>query len=136
MTILTRTVLFTLPAPWTTVAWSRKIGSTEQKESYGVACSAKSKRRLGPMGFVEEDNSGKANIFAVEPKTLYTSSPRSDKAARQGLGGSQGLVVVLAIAAVVAASTVGLNVLSPKGINDVTPEYSSEFSLQELAERL
>ena len=46
--------------------------------------------RNGPAGFVEQDNSGKANIFAVEPKNLYVSSPRSDKAAQQGLGGSQG----------------------------------------------
>lgn len=88
------------------------------------------------MGFVEEDNSGKANIFAVEPKTLYTSSPRSDKAASQGLGGSKGLVLILAMAAFVALSTIGLNFLSPKDIRDVTPGYSSDFSLQEIAERL
>lgn len=42
------------------------------------------------MGYVEQDNSGRANIFAVEPKQLYTSSPTSDRAARTGLGGSQG----------------------------------------------
>lgn len=41
-------------------------------------------------GFVEEDNSGKSNIFGVEPKTLYTSSPRSQEAASQGIGGAQG----------------------------------------------
>ena len=35
---------------------------------------------------------GCSNIFAVEPKQLYTSSPTSDRAARQGLGGVQGLV--------------------------------------------
>jgi len=83
------------------------------------------------MGFVEEDNSGKANIFAVEPKTLYTSSPRSDRVASKGLGGSQGLILVFGISAVVALLTVGLNYLSPE-----IPKYSSEFSLQELAERM
>ena len=101
-----------------------------------VICAAKSKRRIGPMGFVEEDNSGKANIFAVEPKTLYTSSPRSDRVASKGLGGSQGLILVLGISSVVAFLTVGLNFLSPKDVKDVIPKYSSEFSLQELAERL
>ena len=97
-----------------------------------VVCAAKAKRRLGPMGFVEEDNSGKANIFAVEPKTLYTSSPRSDKIASQGLGGSQGLILVLAIAAVVALSTLGFNFLD----KDVQTNYGSQLSLQELAQRL
>jgi hypothetical protein len=42
------------------------------------------------MGFVKEDNSGKSNIFAVEPASLYVSSPRSEKLSQQGLGGSQG----------------------------------------------
>jgi len=59
------------------------------------------------MGFVEEDNSGKANIFAVEPKTLWTASPRADKEARRGLGGTQGLAVVLGVAGAVAVATVG-----------------------------
>lgn len=96
-----------------------------------TTCAAKSKRRQGPMGFVEEDNSGKANIFAVEPKTLYTSSPRSDRVASQGLGGSQGLIVVLALAGLVAISTVALSINSPIDAID-----SSSTSLQELAERL
>jgi hypothetical protein len=39
---------------------------------------------------VEQDNSGSSNIFAVEPKNLYVSSPTADKVAQQGLGGSQG----------------------------------------------
>lgn len=51
---------------------------------------AKASNKRGPLGFVEEDNSGRSNIFAVEPKTLYVSSPRSDRASQQGLGGQQG----------------------------------------------
>lgn len=52
--------------------------------------AAQAKKARGPMGFVKEDNSGKSNIFAVEPASLYVSSPRSAKLSRQGLGGSQG----------------------------------------------
>lgn len=49
------------------------------------------KRRLDSTGYIV-DNSERGNIFAIEPKQLYTSSPTSDRAARQGLGGIQGLV--------------------------------------------
>ena len=55
-----------------------------------------------------QDNSGSANIFAVEPKTLYTSSPTSDRAARQGLGGAQGLAVLAAALGLVAVITLGV----------------------------
>ena len=72
-----------------------------------IAAHAKARQRKGGMGFVEEDNSGKANIFAVEPKTLYTSSPRADREARKGLGGAQGLGVVLGVAVAVAVATIG-----------------------------
>ena len=98
-----------------------------------TTCAAKSKRRQGPMGFIEEDNSGKANIFAVEPKTLYTSSPRSDRVASQGLGGSQGLILVLALAGLVAISTVALSTIIGSTSSSTN---SSGTSLQELAERL
>merc|ERR1711933_394826 len=52
-------------------------------------------------GFVKEDNSGKSNIFSTGEKALYSYSPAAEKAARQGLGGPQGVAVLLAIVALV-----------------------------------
>jgi hypothetical protein len=92
------------------------------------------KKRKGGMGFVEEDNSGKSNIFAVEPKTLYTSSPRADSAARQGLGGSQGLAIILAISIIVVGFTfvtVGMN-----PTDGTVDPYPASSSLQDIAARL
>ena len=37
------------------------------------------------------------NIFAIEPKQLYTESPTSDKYAKTGLGGIVGVVLTLGI---------------------------------------
>jgi len=59
-------------------------------------------------GFVQEDNSGRSNIFSTGDKALYSYSPTSDKAMRQGLGGAQGLVIVTTIAALVVATTFGI----------------------------
>merc|ERR1711904_108983 len=61
-------------------------------------------------GFVEEDNSGRSNIFSTGDKALYSYSPTSDKAVKQGLGGLQGLVIVLTIAGLVVATTIGISV--------------------------
>merc|ERR1711985_20962 len=61
-------------------------------------------------GFVEEDNSGRSNIFSTGEKALYSYSPTTDKIVKQGLGGLQGLVIVLTIAGLVAATTVGISV--------------------------
>merc|ERR1712139_563149 len=60
-------------------------------------------------GFVEEDNSGRANIFSTGDKALYSYSPTSDKAVRQGLGGLQGLVIVGSIAILVIVTTFGIS---------------------------
>lgn len=60
------------------------------------------------MGYVAEDNSGKANIFAVEPKKLYVSSPTADRAARTGLGGTQGLLVASGLIGGVLLVTLGI----------------------------
>ena len=51
------------------------------------------------------DNSERGNIFAIEPRQLYTSSPTADRAARQGLGGSQGLAVLAGALGIVALVT-------------------------------
>jgi hypothetical protein len=101
-----------------------------------VRAGAKPPRRQGGMGFVQEDNSGKANIFAVEPRTLYTSSPRADKEARKGLGGAQGLGLILGIAGVVAVATVGVGILQPKSVEEVGRSYGGGETLQEIAARL
>ena len=72
-----------------------------------TACRS-GKKRLSSGGYIAEDNSGRGNIFAVEPRQLYTSSPTSDRAARQGLGGIQGLGVLAAALGVVALATLAL----------------------------
>merc|ERR1711965_353343 len=59
-------------------------------------------------GFVEEDNSGRSNIFSTGDKALYSYSPTSDKAMRQGIGGVQGLVIASSIAVLVIATTFGI----------------------------
>lgn len=74
-----------------------------------VSKAARKTKSRSPAGYVAEDNSGKANIFGVEPKTLYTNSPTAEREAKQGLGGSQGLAVVGVILAVVALVTVGVS---------------------------
>ena len=89
----------------------------------------KSNRRIS-LGFVEEDNGGKSNIFAVEPKVLYTSSPRADQAARQGLGGQQGLSIVLGLSLLVGVATV--MVFFQQQANTIMPAST----LQEIAARL
>lgn len=50
-------------------------------------------------GFIGKDNSGNGNIFAIEPKMLYTESPTSDKFAKVGLGGIPGVILASSILA-------------------------------------
>ena len=56
-------------------------------------------------GYIDADNSGKGNIFAIEPKTLYTSSPTADAASKKGIGGILGVVIAAGILAAVGLST-------------------------------
>merc|ERR1712224_156530 len=70
----------------------------------------RSQRMDKSSGFVEEDNSGRSNIFSTGDKALYSYSPTTDKIVNQGLGGLQGLVIVLTIAGLVAAITVSIGV--------------------------
>ena len=85
---------------------------------------------------MKEDNSGRANIFAVEPKTLYTSSPRADREARRGLGGSQGLGVVLGVMAVVAAVVVGGGFGGFGGVESGRGGWGGGETLEEIAARV
>eukprot|EP00205_Picochlorum_sp_RCC944_P002429 CAMPEP_0182608718 /NCGR_PEP_ID=MMETSP1330-20130603/3051_1 /TAXON_ID=464278 /ORGANISM="Picochlorum sp., Strain RCC944" /LENGTH=129 /DNA_ID=CAMNT_0024827501 /DNA_START=27 /DNA_END=416 /DNA_ORIENTATION=- len=100
-----------------------------------VLAKAKARQRKGGLGFVEEDNSGKANIFAVEPRTLYTSSPRADREARKGLGGAQGLGIAVGLIGVVAAATIGVGFLQGEdGVE--TLGYEGGETLQDIAARM
>jgi hypothetical protein len=59
-------------------------------------------------GYIDSDNTGMGNIFAVEPRQLYTESPTSDKYAKTGLGGVGGALLAVGILGAVAVATKGL----------------------------
>ncbi|KAK3246708.1 hypothetical protein CYMTET_43765 [Cymbomonas tetramitiformis] len=69
-----------------------------------IACVTRAEKPQR-TGFVQEDNSGKANIFAVEPKQLWISSPGRDAAASEGLGGIGGNLGVFAAVVGIGAAT-------------------------------
>lgn len=71
-------------------------------------------------GFIESDNTGMGNIFAIEPKQLYTESPTSDKYAKQGLGGVGGAIVALGVVAAVAFATTSLS-----GFEEANNEFAN-----------
>ena len=75
------------------------------KRGVNVVVKAKGPQMDRTTGYIGEDNSGKGNIFAIEPKQLYTESPTSDKYAKQGLGGIPGVLLALGIVAGVAFAT-------------------------------
>jgi len=54
------------------------------------------------------DGCGARRASGTEPRSLYSSSPASEKAARQGLGGPVGLAVLLAAMAAVTLITLGV----------------------------
>ena len=56
-------------------------------------------RRVYLLLFLSVDAQGMGNIFAVEPKQLYTESPTSDKYAKVGLGGIPGAILAMGILA-------------------------------------
>merc|ERR1719263_2293584 len=60
-------------------------------------------------GFVEEDNSGRSNIFSTGEKALYSYSPTAEKLAKQGLGGLQGLSIAISVATLVVVATVAIS---------------------------
>ena len=55
--------------------------------------------RLAFLSSSHSSSQGMGNIFAIEPKQLYTESPTSDKYAKTGLGGIVGVVLTLGILA-------------------------------------
>lgn len=57
-------------------------------------------------GYINKDNSGRSNIFGTVPDKLYVSSPTSDRVARSGIGGLQGLTVLgVAVVALLVVTT-------------------------------
>merc|ERR1711862_492798 len=59
-------------------------------------------------GFVEADNTGRSNIFSTGEKALYSYSPAAEDAAKRGLGGGQGLAIIIATLTIVSIITVGV----------------------------
>ena len=109
----------------------RNVGSVRLRALTRISA----KRKNGPLGFVEEDNSGKSNIFAVEPKTLYVSSPRSDRVSSTGLGGPQGLQLILGLIGVVGGITILLQ-FQNSDVEKATMAYDSQRSLQDIVRDL
>ena len=51
----------------------------------------------------------RGNIFAVEPRKVYLSSPTRDAAAKEGLGGPTGQVVAAGLVAIVAVAAINIS---------------------------
>lgn len=96
-----------LPPIGTDASHTPAIASATNTQPSLPHCSSSPKRRLDSTGYIV-DNSERGNIFAVEPRQLYTSSPTSSRAASQGLGGLQGLLLLAAVCGVVAVATLGV----------------------------
>merc|ERR1711920_796160 len=81
-------------------------------------------------GFVKEDNSGRSNIFSTGEKALYSYSPSVEKVARSGIGGSQGLIIVVITIVLVGLATFNLG---NKGISYlINALLSCQFVLNDL----
>ncbi|CAL6296486.1 unnamed protein product [Bathycoccus prasinos] len=78
---------------------TRRDGGDVSKSSSFIVRAEKPPQVDRTTGFIESDNTGMGNIFAVEPKQLYTESPTSDKYAKVGLGGIPGAILAVVILA-------------------------------------
>lgn len=78
------------------------------KRGVNVVVKAKGEQLDRTTGYIGKDNSGNGNIFAIEPKQLYTESPTSDKYAKVGLGGIPGVILACGILAGVYFATTTL----------------------------
>lgn len=79
-----------------------------------VVVKAKGEQLDRTTGYIGKDNSGNGNIFAIEPRQLYTESPTSDKFAKQGLGGIPGVILAIGILAGVFFATQTLGTFEDK----------------------
>merc|ERR1719231_443451 len=59
-------------------------------------------------GFIEADNSGRSNIFSTGEKALYSYSPVAEDSARRGLGGGQGIGIIIAVIVIVGIITANI----------------------------
>ncbi|GAX75408.1 hypothetical protein CEUSTIGMA_g2852.t1 [Chlamydomonas eustigma] len=88
--------------------------------------SQKEDQNAGQSGYVQNDNSGKGNIF---PNTArpFISSPTSSAVASSGLGGIQGGAVLAAAIGVVGLATVSvLNKEAGESMEMVISSYNGE----------
>merc|ERR1712224_366711 len=86
-------------------------------------------------GFVQEDNSGRSNIFSTGEKALYSFSPAAENAAKKGLGGIQGLSIAAGIIILVGLTTIGVS--NNKSSSNISEIYITELnSLTEIASEL
>eukprot|EP00884_Botryococcus_braunii_P015867 jgi/Botrbrau1/2964/Bobra.0026s0032.1 len=125
--------------PWAPVfPCKQAIPFSSSRRSKSVVVAAKQPpSRPRARGYVEEDNSGRANIFGTEPRMLYTRSPTAEAAARQGIGGLQGAVVLGIAIALVAAVTLGMTRLEGgQSLEQVQSSGSNLESLGTLAQRI
>ena len=79
-----------------------------------VVVKAKGEQLDRTTGYIGKDNSGNGNIFAIEPRQLYTESPTSDKFAKTGLGGIPGAILAIGILAGVFFATQTLGTFEDK----------------------
>ena len=95
------TVVLTFPSP--PVSPNRPVAPKQRR---GVSLIVTAKETIDQTtGYIGKDNSGNGNIFAIEPKQLYTESPTSDKYAKVGLGGIPGVILACGILAGVYFAT-------------------------------
>ena len=73
--------------------------SVTAKRGVSTVVQAKGEQLDRTTGYIGKDNSGNGNIFAIEPRQLYTESPTSDKYAKVGLGGIPGVILAVGILA-------------------------------------
>ena len=77
---------------------------------------------------------GKSNIFAIEPRQLYTESATSAKEAKKGLGGSLGIIVVSSLLVVGGIASAILWAKKPSVVEFDGPkplsQYVEEFQQQ------
>ncbi|KAL4436740.1 hypothetical protein ABPG75_003879 [Micractinium tetrahymenae] len=99
-----------------------------------AAKAARGKKGLSDTGYIV-DNSERGNIFAIMPKQLYTSSPTADRAARQGIGGTQGLILLAVVIGAVAVATLGVAGTTSDTLQSVAGQ-SAQDSLSAIAGRL
>lgn len=92
-------------------------------------------KKLAKTGYTAVDGSGKGNVFPTLPKTFVKSST-SEAAAKSGIGGLQGALVLAAVVAVVAVSFVPvITQQSGETLVSVADSYSGD-SLSAIAERI